>query len=159
MTKKNLTLYVEDDVQTRFKQIMLQEKSSASQKIEDYMKNYINECEGKPAVEQGTSAANYESLKQQHTKLVTDADRLYNRLEKTKQFDDLADFAKKLGLNEAYTNIIELAPTMLEKWYAKGGLKEDMHQFITFLELLRDKRQAEARLEEVRKAMAEKGRR
>jgi len=156
MTKKNLTLYIDDDVQTRFKQVMLSRKRSVSGEIEDHMKARINEHEGRADVNLEASATDYEALKRQHIKLVAEADKLSKYLERTGKFDDLADFAKNLGLDfEAFNNLAELAPQMLEKWHVKGEAKENMHLFITFLETLKEKATVEARLEETRKKATE----
>jgi len=156
LTKKNLILYIEETLSARFKEIMFHEKSSVSSKVAEWMRAYINEYEGKTDVEQKTTITEYEDLKKRHIKLVAEADKLAKRLAKTKQVDNMKELAEKLGLDvKNFSNLTKLAPEMTEKWKAKGGAEEHIDLFIAYLELVKEKRKAEAELRELRKKMAE----
>jgi len=154
MARRTHTLYIDEDIWQRFRQIMLQEKRSASGKIEDYMKAYIAEYEGRTDVDLETSTADYEALKQHHIKLVTETENLEKRFRRIGQYESLDEFSEKVGLERSLDNFAKMVPVMLEKWQ---GREADIHMWITFLELVRDRRLVEARLEEARKAMVEKG--
>jgi len=159
MTKKSLTLYTDEKIWYRFKELIRIHEGgmSASQKLEDYMKACISEYEGRQIDSPLEYEADYEDLKKRHIKLVTEADKLEKRLEKTGEFDNMADFVEKAGLDlKTYGNLTTMAPMMLEKWCGKGKMKEDMLIFLAYLELIKKKRQVEAKLEETIKAMAPK---
>jgi len=158
MTKKSLTLYTDENIWYRFKELVRIHEGgmSASQKLENYMKACISEYEGRPIDSPVEYEADYEALKKQHIKLVTEADKLAKRLAKTKQVDNMKELAEKLGLDtQNFSNLTKLAPEMTEKWKAKGGAEEHIDLFIAYLELVKEKRKAEAELRELRKKMAE----
>jgi hypothetical protein len=137
-----------------FKRVCASLGVSVSAKVEELIRHNIAEATGETG--EAVNPVDYEALKRQHIKLVAEADKLEKRLEKTGEFDNMANFAEKLGLNlETYGNLAALAPQMLEKWHAKGGVREYMHLLIAYLELLKEKKKVESQLEEARKKMAD----
>ena len=152
--KRPVTLYLDSDQYELLKKTCIATGVSVSTKVDELIRHSIAETTGEKG--EAVNPVDYEDLKRRHIKMVAELDKLYKRLEKTKRSDDMVEFAQKLGLDtKNFTNLTELAPTMLEKWHAQGGLKEHMHLFIAYLELLRDKRQLEASLEETRRKMAQ----
>jgi len=98
----------------------------------------------------------YAELKSNHAKLVKEVDNLEKQIRKQKVYDQLEELAGKVGLDfDDFSNIDQVAPRLLKEWEEQdlGGLiplPEHMHQFITLIELARDKRRIEAKLTEIR---------
>jgi len=143
------------DQYQKFKQVCAGLGATVSAKVDELIRNSIAETTGEKV--ETTNPVGYEALKKQHLKMVSELDKLEKRLEKTGEFDNMADFVEKAGLDlKTYSNLTTMAPQMLEKWRGKGGAKEDMLIFLAYLELIKEKRQVEAKLEETIKAMAPK---
>jgi len=148
--KRPVTLYLDSEQYELLKKTCIATGVSVSVKVDELIRHSIAETTGEKG--EAGNPVDYEDLKRRHIKMVAELDKLYKRLEKTKRFDDMVEFAQKLGLDtKNFSNLTGLAPTMLEKW---NGLEEHLHLFISYLELLRDKRQVEANLKETRKKMA-----
>ena len=152
--KRPVTLSLDYDQYQKFKQVCAGLGATVSAKVDELIRSSM-EAAGEKV--ETTNPVEYETLKKQHLKLVSELDKLEKRLEKTGEFDNMIDFIEKLGLNtKTYGNLTAMAPVMLEKWKAKGGAKEDMLIFLAYLKLIQQKRQVEAKLEETIKAMAPK---
>ena len=99
----------------------------------------------------------YAELKSNHAKLVREVDNLEKQIRKQKVYDQLEELAGKVGLDfDDFKNIDQVAPKLLKEWKQQDlsgsliPLPEHMHQFITLIELARDKREIEAKLTEIR---------
>jgi len=150
MARRTHTLYIDEDIWTKFRYLVpFREKRSASDKIESFMRTYINECEGKAEDDLASSTtADYEDAKNLHNKVVRELDKIEKRLRQRRVYDELKDFSQKIGLNlETLNSLTNLAPELIQKW---AGVKEDAHQWISLLELVKKKWEVEARLEEIR---------
>ena len=131
------------------------EEKKGSVRLREFIEEEITRLQGEPANPKVTMG--YAELKSNHAKLVKEVDNLENQVKKQKVYDQLEELAGKVGLDfDDFENIDQVAPKLLKEWEKQdlGGtlipLPEHMHQFITLIELARDKRRIEAKLTEIR---------
>ena len=118
-----------------------------SEEIDEFIKRRIAELERKEPAQFDLNE--YEDLKRKHNKLLGEADAVRKRLkQKRKVYDRLNELADKLGLdfNDVH-NAGEVAPKLLKQW---DGSPEDAHQYVTLMEITREKWKVEQSLAEVR---------
>jgi len=152
MTRRPTTLYLEWETYQRFKDAVSRVGKSASQEINDYIRRRLAELEGEGGEQPGVDVKEYEDLRSRHGKLAREMDSVEKRLRKRKVYEDLLDLAGELGLDaETFSNLYKVIDSLLERW---DGTKEDLHQFITYLELAKEKREIEHNLEEIRRKIA-----
>jgi hypothetical protein len=93
----------------------------------------------------------YEKLKARHTMLVDQVDRLQKQLRKFNggedTYDEACELLNSVGIKADYSNADEVIPKFIQSW---KGSREFIHEYISLAELVRDKKQVEARLDEVR---------
>jgi len=131
------------------------EGKKGSVRLREFIEEEITRLQGAPTNPKVTMG--YAELKSNHAKLVKEVDNLENQVRKQKVYDQLEELAGKVGLDfDDFENIDQVAPKLLKEWEKQdlGGtlipLPEHMHQFITLIELARDKRRIEAKLTEIR---------
>lgn len=142
--KKAYTLYLDSDIWLPFKDKARSKGASGSAKLEEMMKKDLCEGSETPAP---ISLENYEALKGQQDRLATKIDKLIASFQKQGTFKDLYDFTQKVGVDlDKLHNLEEKIPILLGKWEGTG----DIHRWITFLELVKAKREVESKLQEIR---------
>jgi hypothetical protein len=131
------------------------EGRKGSTRLREIIEEEIVRLQGRPTNPKETMG--YAELKSNHAKLVKEVDNLEKQIRKQKVYDQLEELAGKVGLDfDDFKNIDQVAPKLLKEWKQQdlGGslipLPEHMHQFITLIELARDKREIEAKLTEIR---------
>jgi len=142
VSKKPVTLYLSAEPYDRLKELV----ESVSQEVDKLIKQRLAELEGREY--SPLESVNYEALKNSHFNLVRKVDKLEKHMRKRGVYNDLLDLAYDFGLDgDSLGNLHEVAAKMLKKWV---GIKEDVHQFISLLEAVKDKKDVEKRLGRIR---------
>jgi hypothetical protein len=85
---------------------------------------------------------------QQGTIKVSELDKLEKTLKQHKVFDDLVDLAEKHKIDRAkFSNLDKVIAKLFADW---DGAQDDLHLFITLLEIVREKRGVEHELKQIR---------
>ena len=148
LTKRAVTNYLEHGPYQRLKDLLRTRFGKPiSQELDEFIARRLAELEGTQVQGAQATSDEYEDLKRKHLSLIKDADAIRKRLVKMKVYDKLEELVEKLGLNfEDFSNVDEVAPKLLGEW--KDA--EEAHEFITLIETVREKRQVERRLAEIR---------
>ena len=143
MARKAVTLYLDEVAYKRLQELIKHKK--ISREIDDLIRRRIVELEG--GGYNPLEDMDYEGLKREHNRLVREAEKLRRHLKRRKVYKQLLQLAFNCGMKENLSNLDEVTPKILDSW---DGWKEDAHQFITLLETIRNKREIEQKLEEIR---------
>jgi hypothetical protein len=99
----------------------------------------------------GTSTpqpVNYDELKQQHHAFILNIDKLEKTLRKHGVYDQLVDLAENLKIDKTnFSNLKTVVRDMFNQW---EGHHEELHLFVSLLELVKEKRSIEKQLLDVR---------
>jgi len=144
LTRKPTSIYVDRDVYDRLKELVA--PKPISQELNELMTKRVAELEGEEY--DPLESADYEAVKREHATLIREAEKLAKPLKKRKTFEQLLDLAIECGIDQQWlSNLAEVAPRMLQK----GDVpKEDIHQFITLMEVTQKRKEAEKKLDEIR---------
>mgnify|MGYP005644912273 CR=1 FL=1 len=142
------TLYIEDDVWERIQELVkLGYAKNASQLVNLLLAEALDRLghSGRPV------SMSYEALKTRHTALTRKVSDLERQLRKiyANNYRALLTLAQKLGLDsKTFNNLDLIAPKLISQWQ---GNPSALHLFITLLEQIKEKREIERKLSELRK--------
>lgn len=132
---------LEKDVLKRFKQLV----PNMSEEVEGFMSRRIIELSGS---DENGRRARYEELKNQYNKLLRDVAKKDAELAGiTPHYHEANDLLAGLGLKKDFSNADELIPKLTKQW---KGPAEFLHEYISLVELARDKRVVERELTQLR---------
>jgi ribosomal protein L44E len=115
-----------------------------SQEVDDFLKKRAEELTGQSIGE----GADYGSLKAKYSELVNKVAKKDAELKEiTPYYHEANTLLAGLGLKKDFSNADELIPQFTSAW---KGRVEFMHEYVSLVELARDKRQAERRLSTIR---------
>jgi len=138
-----------DSWQTFLKNVREREGKNGSQRLQEFIDDY--NAKSKARGEQQVSLEEYVSMRREYGKLCKDVDTLEQLLHKKKVLQELVDFAQSeeigLDLKELRNFDQAMASKLLLAWTKDIGL---MHQFITLLEVRREKLELEVKITEAR---------
>ena len=107
--KRPVTLSLDHEQYQKFKQVCAGLGVSVSAKVDELIRHSMTETTGEKG--EAVNPVDYEALKKRHNKMVAELDKLEKQLEKTKEFDDMVEFAQKLGLDIGkYDKLAKLEP-------------------------------------------------
>jgi hypothetical protein len=142
VTRKTITVYIDEEAYDLLRRLIA--PKGISREIEDLIKKRIEEIEG--GEYNPLESVDYEALKREYERLVEKAEKMTRKLKKRKTYHALMALADELIRSGADT-LETLIPQILEKWQGKA---EDAHLFISLLETLDKKEEAEEKLEKIR---------
>jgi len=137
-----------------FMTLLEKEKKKASVRLRELVEEDIARLQGIPADPKATMG--YEEVKSNHIRIVKESDQLRKQIQKQSVYDPLKNLAARLGLDfDTFGNLDEIVPKLLKEWPKQEigslvPLSEHVHQFITLVELVREKKEIEAKLTEIR---------
>lgn len=131
---------LEKDVLSRFKKLV----PNMSQEVEVFMSQRIIELSGS---DENGRRLRYEELKNQYNKLVREVAKKDAELAATPYYHEANDLLAGLGLKKDFSNADELIPKLTKQW---KGPAEFLHEYISLVELARDKRVVERELTQLR---------
>jgi len=134
------TLYLDVEPYQRLRKLA---GRPASREVNDLIRKRVAELEEQP--QQVLDKSQYEDLKNRLNKMVKDADTLRAMLQKHGNYDRLDILASDLGLARDFRNLEEVAPQMLSE-----ANDADTHQYISLVETIREAREIEAKLSDIR---------
>lgn len=139
------SLYLDPVKKRRLKELI--GTKSLSQEVNELMVKRIAELEATQGLGQTANTEDYELLKRRQSLLLTDIESIEKRLTKKGYYDKLGKLALSIGLNVDCSNVNEVASKILESWKPS----EYAHLFITMVEMARDLRAVERKLNFFRK--------
>ena len=145
---KQVSVYFAIDSWKLFlKNVKEREGKNGSQRLQEFIDDYNAKRNARG--EQQVSVEEYASMKRQYGKLVKEVEAQEQLLHKKKVLEELVDFAQSeeigLDLKDLHNFDQTMAPKLLLRWTKDIGL---MHQFITLLEVKREKLELEAKITE-----------
>lgn len=141
------SIYVKDKASfEECKRLLKLQGLSLSEEIMNFVLRRRDELKGGSGQSMG-EGVDYQSLKARYSKLVSEVARKKDELSEMPYFHEANDLLAGLGLKKDFSNADELTPQFMVAW--KGDV-DFMQEYVTLVELARDKRQAERRLREIR---------
>jgi len=139
------------------KRLLKLQGTSLSEEIMGFVLRRLDELRG--TVGLGTSdeeaGRKYEELKVKHKKMQDDLDRRKEKLKEHEDYWKAIEMLRTLGMLANMSNTEEVIPKFTAAWTKTHADQGFMHEFISLVELSRDKKQVEHGLSELRKpAMA-----
>ena len=147
VSKQVSVYFAIDSWKTFLKNVKEREGKNGSQRLQEFIDDYNAKYNARG--EQQVNLEEYASMKRQYGKLVKDIEAQEQLLHKKKVLKELVDFAQSeeigLDLKDLHNFDQTIAPKLLLAWTKDIGL---MHQFITLLEVKREKLELEAKITE-----------
>lgn len=132
---------LEKEVLKRFKKLV----PNMSEEVETFMSQRIIELSGS---DENGRHLRYEELKNQYNKLVREVAKKDTELTAiTPHYHEANTLLAGLGLKKDFSNADELIPKLTKEW---KGPAEFLHEYISLVELARDKRVVERELTQLR---------
>jgi hypothetical protein len=140
MPKSRRTLYLSDEPFEQLQKL----SPNVSQEVDGFIRKRVEELTSQSIGE----GANYEGLKAKHSELVNKVARKDAQLkQKMPDHHEANELLAGLGLLKDFSNADELIPQFMVAW--KGNV-DFMQEYVTLVELARDKRQTERLLRTIR---------
>ena len=144
-----MSLYLDSDIYEELKRLCRSRGVSVSSEIDELIKKRVAELEGREY--DVTAEADYEALKREFFRLVQECDRLRKVLERRgsrrKLLELTVEIMREMGVEKVGGVLEEVSAEILRRW---KGSKDDVHVFISLLELEKRKADVLRRLEKVR---------
>jgi len=142
MPRKTITVYLDEESYQRLRERI--KPKSISQELDDLMRKRLAELEGKEY--NPLESADYEELKRE--RLMKETEKMERMLKKRGTYQRLVAVTADIEEELKTKDLRIVTPELLDRW---DSPKEDAHLFISFLEKLKNKKEAEKQLEEIRR--------
>jgi hypothetical protein len=135
------------------KRLLKLQDRSLSEEIMGFVLRRLDELRGtvKPGTSDEEASRKYEELKAKHKKMQDDFARRNEELKKHEDYLKADEMLGDLGLLQDLSNAPDIIPKFTAAW-TKTHDQGFMHEYISLVELCRDKKQVEQRLSELRTA-------
>jgi len=144
-TGKPTTVYLNPKAWSEYKTLVpLKLNKSASKRLRELISKDLAELKGVEV----TAPVDYDDLKRQHHLLIRDIDQIEKTLRKHGVYDQLVDLAENLKIDKTnFSNLKNVVRDMFNQW---EGHQEELHLFVSLLELVKEKRGIEHELKQIR---------
>ena len=147
MTRNNVTLTFDGDIYEAFQKKM--GRGNVSHTLEECMRKILadgSDAAVTAAIEEDPKVE-YGRLKREYDSALADVQRRQKWLEERKTFSDLEDLVLSLGVTQTdQSKLGEVIPKLREQW---KGHRDDLQNFILFLEAVRDKNTLVRKMDEI----------
>lgn len=137
------------------KRLLKLQDRSLSKEIMGFVLRRLDELRGtvKPGTADEEASRKYEELKAKHKKMQDDFDRRKEELKKHEDYLKATEMLGDLGMLANLSNAPDIIPKFTAAWIKTHATDQGfMHEYISLLELSRDKKHVEQRLSELRTA-------
>ena len=149
MSKKVVTLYLNEEHYQALKKMAPALGKSISETVDEWITRGLEELTGEKAAP--VDSVDYGKLKREHARLVAEVEKGERALRRRKAYDELMKLAFSAGLKNDLSNVEEVAPSLINQWISSPDhILEDAHTFISYLETVREKKLVERRLTAIR---------
>lgn len=147
------SIYVRDKASfEECKRLLKLQGKSISEEIMNFVLRRLDELRG--AVTPGSSdeeaGRKYEELKVKHKKMQNDFDTMKEKLSKHEDYLKANEMLGNLGMLQDLSNADDIIPKFIATWPSAHADQGFMHEYISLIELSRDKKHVEQRLSELR---------
>jgi vacuolar-type H+-ATPase subunit I/STV1 len=134
------------------KRLLKLQGRSLSEEIMDFVLRRLDELRGavKPGTSDEEASRKYEELKAKHKKMQDDFDRRKKKLREHEDYLKANEMLRELGMLQNLSNADDIKPKFIAAWTKTHADQGFMHEYISLVELARDKKQVEQRLSELR---------
>jgi hypothetical protein len=130
------------------KRLLKLQGRSLSEEIMDFVLRRLDELRGVKHDTSVEEADRYSELKDRHSRLVCQLDKMQKRLKaQSVPYDEADELLAAVGARSDLSNCDEVIPKFMLAW---KGSQEFMHEYITLVEVAREKKEVETRLRELR---------